>query len=141
MVLTLQASLLSVPALVGATLSIIIDVVLATALFRLLTARRLTVQELWPGAAIAGTSMFMLTLGGGVYVDHVVTRASAIYGSFATVIGLFAWISLVVQALALANLVNVVRVERLWPRTMTGRDLGEADARAVRMTMRREAMV
>jgi len=140
-VLTLQASLLSVPALVGATLSIIIDVVLATALFRLLTARRLTVQESWPGAAIAGTSMFMLTLGGGVYVDHVVTRASAIYGSFATVIGLFAWISLVVQALALANLVNVVRVERLWPRTMTGRDLGEADARAVRMTMRREAMV
>ena len=115
--------------------------VLATALFRVLTARRLTTRELWPGALIAGSSAYLLTLLGGLYVDRVVGRASAIYGSFATVIGLLAWISLLVQSFVIANLVNVVRVEQLWPRTMTGRDFGDGDIRAVRLTTRREAIV
>ena len=82
-----------------------------------------------------------LTLLGGIYVDRVVARASAIYGSFSTVIGLLAWISLLVQAFVLANLVNVVRVERLWPRTITGRNLSDGDMRAIGLTMRREAIV
>jgi hypothetical protein len=57
------------------------------------------------------------------------------------VIGLLAWISLLVHSFVLSNLVNVVRAERLWPRTMTGQDLGEGDLRAIELTMRRAAMV
>ncbi|MDH4077644.1 MAG: YihY/virulence factor BrkB family protein [Acidimicrobiia bacterium] len=140
-IVTLRASLPLARAIAGASLSIALNVVLITILFRVLTARHLTVGDLWPGAVIAGTSTFLLTLLGGIYVERVVARASAIYGSFATVIGLFAWISLLVQALVLANLVNVVRVERLWPRALTGRHLGEGDARAARLTTRRASII
>ena len=124
----------------AALATLVLDVLLVTALFRVLTARALTVRELWPGALIAGTSGYLLTLLGGLYVDRVVARASAIYGSFAAVIGLFAWISLLTQSFVIANLVNVVRVEHLWPRAMTGRELGEGDLRAIRLTTRRDAI-
>lgn len=140
-VVTLQASLPGGGVVVLAVVNIGIDFVLAGALFEVLTARRLSGRQLWPGALLGGTSAYLLTLLGGVYVDHVVAQASAIYGSFATVIGLLGWTSLLVQTFVLANLVNVVRVERLWPRTIAGGRLGDGDVRAIELSTRREAIV
>jgi uncharacterized BrkB/YihY/UPF0761 family membrane protein len=129
----------------GAALSgavnVAIDVLLVGALLRLLTARPLSVRDLWPGAIIAGTGIYLLTLLGGFYVDRVVVRASALYGSFAGITGLLACISLIVQVVVVANLVNVVRVDRLWPRSMTGRHLGGGDARAAQLSVRRAALL
>jgi uncharacterized BrkB/YihY/UPF0761 family membrane protein len=125
----------------AAALNVAVDFLLAAMLFRVLTARPLTLGQVWPGAAVAGVITYLLTILGGIYVERVIGRASAIYGSFAAVIGLLAWVSLLVQGFVLANLVNVVRTESLWPRTMTGRNLGDPDRRAVRLTMRREALV
>ncbi len=67
-----------------------------------------------------GRESYVLTLAGGLYIQRIVAGASSLYGSFATIIGLFAWIALLVQTLVYGTLVNVVRVERLWPRSLTG---------------------
>ena len=45
--------------------------------------------------------------------------------------------SLVVQLFVLATEVNVVRSKALWPRSLTGRSLGEPDARAIDLTLQR----
>jgi uncharacterized BrkB/YihY/UPF0761 family membrane protein len=63
-------------------------------------------------------------------VDHTITDASAIYGTFALVIGLLSWFFLVSHLLLIAAEVNVVLGRRLWPRSLTG-ELEPADRRAL----------
>ena len=98
-------------------------------------------RELLPGALLVGVGTYALTLAGGLYVQRVVASASSLYGSFATMVGLFAWIALLVQTVVYGTLVNVVRVERLWPRSLTGRDLGAGDRRAVELTAVRATLI
>ena len=105
------------------------------------SSRPLTVRELLPGAVLVGIGSYALTFAGGLYVQHVVAGASSLYGSFATMVGLFAWIALLVQTVVYGTLVNVVRVERLWPRSLTGRDLGDGDLRAAELTATRAALM
>ena len=40
-----------------------------------------------------------------------------------------------------ATEVNVVLARRLWPRSLSGRALGEPDARAIDLTLRRERLL
>ena len=90
-----------------------------------------------PSSPPAGT--YGITLVGGLYVKHVIARMSGVYGPFASTIGLLAYVSLLVQAFVLGTEISVVRARRLWPRAMTS-DLGDADQRAIELTMGREAL-
>jgi len=123
----------------------VVNVVLATVMtlmvYRLSIAADVSNRDLVPGSVIMGLGAYGLTLVAGVYVQRVVTRVSGIYGPFASTIGLLAYVSLVVQLFVLATEVNVVRARRLWPRSLTGRALGEPDARAVDLTLRRERLL
>jgi membrane protein len=74
---------------------------------------------------------FVLQSLGGLYVEHAIRRASETYGVFALVIGMLSWLWLAAQLLLVAAEVNVVRAERLWPRSLAG-DLTPADIRALR---------
>lgn len=121
--------------------TVIANTVITLGLFRLLTARPLTVRQMLPGATVVGVGTVALTLLGGLYIQRVISRASSLYGSFGAVVGLFAWIALSVQVFVYGTLVNVVREERLWPRSLTRRNLGDPDRRAVEMTMRRARLV
>jgi YihY family inner membrane protein len=122
-------------------MSVALNTVLAIMLFRILTARPLGWREILPGALVLGVGAYALTVLGGIYVQHVIAKASSLYGSFAGMIGLLAWISLLVQLLVIATLVNAVRVRELWPRSITGRNLGPGDERAVQLTMQREELL
>ena len=115
--------------------------VITLGLYRLLIARRLTVRQLLPGAVIVGVGTYALTLAGGLYVQRVVSNASSLYGSFAAMVGLFAWVALMVQVFVYGTLTNVVLEERLWPRSLTGREFGDGDRRAVDLTARRSVLV
>lgn len=121
--------------------SVVVSTLVMAGLYFLLCSRRLSPRELAPGAIFAGVGVYALTLLGGIYVQRVVAEASSLYGSFAAIVGLLAWITLLVQAFVYGNLINVVRSLRLWPRTFTGRNLGEADVRAVELTQRRDLLV
>jgi uncharacterized BrkB/YihY/UPF0761 family membrane protein len=68
---------------------------------------------------------------GGYYVGHVIRGASHTYGFFAVVIGLLSWMYLLAQWVVLAAEVNVVRYDKLWPRTFFGNALRVHDRRAL----------
>ncbi len=139
--LTLGFHLPVASAVVTGLASSVVNTLITLGLFRLLIARRLTLRQVLPGALIVGTGTYLLTLAGGLYVQHVVAEASSLYGSFAAMIGLFAWIALLAQVFVYGTLVDVVRAERLWPRTLNGRDLGDGDVRAIELTARRSQLI
>ena len=58
------------------------------------------------------------------------TKAGPVYGSFATVAGLFALLYLIGRALVYAAEVAAVRYARLWPRALDLTRPTEADTRA-----------
>jgi YihY family inner membrane protein len=117
--------------------SCVTNTVITVGLFRLLASRRLSTRDVLPGAVVVGVGTYGLTLVGGLYVQHVVAGASSLYGSFATMVGLFAWIALVVQTVVIGTLVNVVRVEQLWPRSLTGAEPTAGDDRAADLIAQR----
>ena len=110
---------------------------IALGLTRLMTARPLTVRQMLPGSLIIGVGTYVLMLAGGLYVQRTVATASSLYGSFGAMVGLFALIAVLAQVFVYGTLVNVVREERLWPRSLSGRDLSDGDRRAIALTSHR----
>jgi membrane protein len=86
--------------------------------FRIATARDLSVHDVAAGAIAAAIVWQLLQTFGVVYVAHVVKGASATNGVFALVFGLIAFLYLTGVAVVLCVEVNVVRVQRLHPRSL-----------------------
>ena len=86
--------------------------------FRLATSRHLTVRQVAPGALIAAVLWQLLQTFGVTYVGHVMDTASATNGVFALVLGLLAFLYLTSVVVVLCVEVNVVRVDRLYPRAL-----------------------
>jgi membrane protein len=87
--------------------------------FRLATAAEVTSSELFPGAMLAAVAWQALQLAGGYIVGHQLAHSSPLYGVFAIVLGLMAWLYLQAQITLYAVEVAVVRSRRLWPRALT----------------------
>lgn len=101
-------------------------------LFKLLTAAKLHWRRLLPGVVLAAVLWQLLQFLGGFYIDHELKRNGPLYGTFALVLGLLAWLYLGAQLTLIAAEVNVVLDRRLWPRTLFSPGLLEADKRALR---------
>jgi YihY family inner membrane protein len=94
--------------------------------FRVLTPNCVRWRELMPGA-VAGGLFWTVLQAFGAYLVHHDLRSDSVYGIFATVLGLLAWIYLAAQAAIYAAEINVVFARRLWPRAMVQPPLTEAD--------------
>ncbi len=116
----------------GIVLSLLLNVALFTAAFRLLTAASVPTRCLWIGAAIGGVMWEALEVGGGIYVHHVIQHATNTYGVFATVLGLLAWLHLGAYATLYAAEINVVVLRGLWPRNLLGPPSQPADEATLR---------
>lgn len=129
----------------GLVLAAIVNIVAASAIalavYHLSIAEPVSNRDLAPGAIMVGVGAYGVTLVAGVYVQHVIARLTGVYGPFAATVGLLAYVSLAVQLFVFATEVNVVRARQLWPRSLSGRSLGEPDARAIRLTLRRERLL
>jgi YihY family inner membrane protein len=90
------------------------------AVFRLLTTDTVELKALIPGVIVATVGWEILQVAGGWYISHEVKNASAVYGTFALVIGLLAWIHLGAMFVVLGAQTNVVRTRKLWPRSLLG---------------------
>ena len=90
------------------------------AVFRLLTTDTVETRALIPGVVVATIGWEILQVAGGWYISHEVKNASAVYGTFALVIGLLAWIHLGATFVVLGAETNVVRTRKLWPRAIFG---------------------
>jgi membrane protein len=130
---------------VGAVLSIAATAVLGTGLFllafRVLTDVAVRWSQLLPGAIVAAMAWAVLQSVGAAFVNRQIDGASSTAGVFAVVIGLLSWLYLQAQFTVFAAEVNVVRAEHLWPRSLTGRHLGDGDQRALARYAGRERRV
>ena len=101
--------------------------------FRLATAKDITWRQLWLGAAISAVIWQILQAFGGYFLSHQIAHASPLYGTFAVVLGLIAWLYLQAQLTLYAVEINVVRAYRLWPRSLAPPPYTEQDRHAFQL--------
>jgi YihY family inner membrane protein len=111
-------------------LAVLANVGLYFASFRVLTPKGVPSRALLPGAVTGGVAWTLLQVL-GTYLIHRYIRSDSVYGVFATVLGLVAWLYLGVQVTVYAAEVNVVLTRRLWPRSIIQPPLTEADRAAM----------
>jgi membrane protein len=118
----------------GVLLAFLGNLVLFMLAFKLLTAAELAWRDLLPGVIVAAVFWQLLQHLGGFYVDHELKHTQPLYGVFALVLGLLAWLYLGAQLTMIAAEVNVVKTRHLWPRSFFSEPLLEADKRALTST-------
>jgi YihY family inner membrane protein len=104
----------------GLAIATVLNLFVFGAVFRLLTTDTVATRALIPGVVVATIGWEVLQGVGGWYISHEVKNASAVYGTFALVIGLLAWIHLGAMFVVLGAETNVVRTRKLWPRPIFG---------------------
>jgi membrane protein len=103
------------------------------AIAKLLTARSLTWSELWLGCLLGGISIAVVFALGSPLLSLLIQRSSAVYGAFATVVGILALLYVAAQCFVISLEVTVVRAWNLWPRGIDINLLFDADRRAYRL--------
>ena len=104
---------------IGVTLIAVgINALICLVTFRVTTARGLTYRQVLPGALAAAVIWQVLQWCGAGYIRHTVKTASATNSVFALVLGLLAFLFLISSTLVLCAEINVVLVERLYPRAL-----------------------
>ena len=94
--------------------------------FRILTPKGVPTRDLAPGAVASGICWTALQIA-GVYLIHHYLHSDSVYGIFATVLGLVAWLYLAAQITVYCAEINVVLARGLWPRSIVQPPLTEAD--------------
>jgi YihY family inner membrane protein len=110
-------------------LSLVLNVGLFWLGFRIATAKEVATRDLRLSAILAAVAWQVLQVLGGYFVAHAVNSNSA-YGVFGVVLGLLAWFYLEAQITLYVVELNVVRVRRLWPRSLNPPPLTDADLRS-----------
>jgi membrane protein len=98
--------------------SAVVNIAVAVFAFRFAPARRLSVRDVVPGAIASAAIWQLLQSFGVIYVRHVIKHASATDAVFALVLGLLAFLYVTAVAVVLCMEINVVRVNRLHPRSL-----------------------
>jgi len=109
--------------------SLVLNIGLFWLAFRLSTAREVRTRDLRLGAILAAVAWQILQLVGGYFLAHE-GRTNSAYGVFGIVLGLLAWLFLQAQITLYVVELDVVRVRKLWPRSLAPPPFTEADMRA-----------
>ncbi len=125
-------------AVLGSALVVFAVLLLAA---RLLLVRPAPIRALWPAAVLGAAVVTLVLTVGAPLLARLVTKAGPVYGSFATVAGMFALLYLVGQGLLYAAEVAAVRYARLWPRAVDLNRPTEADARALALLAREQERI
>lgn len=99
-------------------LTLVANTLIVLGVYWLGLSRRLPLRAHLPGAVLAAVLWQLLQTFGVIYVGRVVNRASETNSVVGFVLGLVAYIYLVVVVFVLAAELNVTRVRRLWPRAL-----------------------
>ena len=98
--------------------------------FRLATARVVRTRDMLLSAVLSAVLWQVLLAVGALLVAHQVRHAQSLYGAFGTVLGLLAWLQLQAQITLYAVEADIVRVRKLWPRSVAPPPLTGADRKA-----------
>jgi membrane protein len=108
---------------------------------RLLLTRPAPVRALWPGAILGAVAVTLVLNVGAPLLARLVAKAGPVYGSFATVAGMFALFYLVSQGLVYAAEAAAVRYAHLWPRALDVNRPTAADIRALALLAREQERI
>ena len=75
---------------------------------------------------------------GAYLINHQLHNLNGLYGQFALVLAILFWIALQAQVFMYAAEVNTVRAFKVYPRSITGNPLTEADKKALTLHARKE---
>jgi membrane protein len=98
--------------------SVALNTVIFATAFRISTARPLTFRNVAPGAITAAAAWQLLQGFGAAYVKHVAHSGSQTSGVFGVVLGLLAFLYLASTVIMLCVEINVVRLQKLYPRAL-----------------------
>jgi uncharacterized BrkB/YihY/UPF0761 family membrane protein len=84
----------------------------------------------WPGGVAAAAGWTVLSVGASAFIEHQVVHWGAVYGTFALVMALVAWMALIGQTTVVAMELDVVLARHLHPRRLGPGPATEADQRA-----------
>lgn len=98
--------------------SLLVNAILFLVAFRSLTTRKLRFREVAPGAMVATLAWQLLEIGAVRFAFDELAGSDPLYGVFALVLALLGWIYLEALVVTVAAEINVVLVERLWPRAL-----------------------
>lgn len=112
-------------------LVLLVNVGLYWLAFRILTPSVVASRDLVAGALLGGIGWTALQGLGVFLVGHSLRRSTEVYGTFATVLGLIAWLLLASQLSIYAAELNVVKRYHLWPRSIVQPPLTDADKRVL----------
>jgi membrane protein len=93
---------------VGLVLGLGIDLLAWLWTFKVLTHRDLPWRAYLPGAVVGAVGLGVLKAIGGIYVPRLVSSASALYGSFAVIFAMLAWLLFFGRLVVYASVTNVV---------------------------------
>jgi membrane protein len=115
---------------VAFAVSLVLNILLFWLGFRIATSKTIDSKDMRLGAVLAAIAWQILQFIGGTIVGHATNSA---YGVFGVVLGLLAWFYLQAQITLYVVELDVVRVRRLWPRSLAPPPLTRADLRAYQM--------
>lgn len=101
---------------VGLVAATALSIGLYVAVFAMLSPKHVRWRDLVPGAVVAGVGWQLLETVGVQLVQRQLRHSSQLYGTVGVVLGLIFFLLLVSQITLYAVEINVVRIERLWPR-------------------------
>jgi YihY family inner membrane protein len=116
----------------GIAISLLLNLALFMAAFRLMTSRTVATRCLWVGVIVAAIAWTILQVLGGIYIGHVFKHSTSTYGFFGIVIALLVWLHLGAQVTLYAAEINVVVTRKLWPRSLLGPPAVPADEETLR---------
>jgi membrane protein len=108
---------------------------------KVLVCRPLRMRDISVGGAVGAIVVTALLKAAATILPALVTRAGWVYGSFATVVGIFTLLYFVSQTLVLSVEISTVIESRLSPRGLTDSVLTETDRRALVLQALREERV
>ena len=111
--------------------SLLLNLVLLTVMFQILTGMRVRWRWLLPGAAVGALGWSVLQSVGVSILGRQLQQANLVYGVFAAVVVLLGWLYLSSQLVLFAAEINVVLARRLWPRSLLQPPLTEPDRRVL----------
>lgn len=108
--------------------------------FRIATSRKAHLADIRLGAVTASIALLALQTLGTLLVNHQLKNATGAYGQFGIVLALLFWIYLQAQVFMYTVQINVVHTYKLWPRSLTGKNLTTADEKALELYVKRERL-
>ena len=115
---------------VDAVVTVALNVGLLALAYAWLTKRDLRLRQMLPGALFAGILLFGLELGGAALITHAAAGHKSPSATVSTVLGMLWFFALAGQVVLYGAEINVVKVEKLWPRGLVDAPDTQADHRA-----------